>query len=146
MPQMNIHDSYFMCMTSIKRTVSFLTAALLMCAAAHGQPIAQSREEVAHLLDYVEQSKCRFNRNGTWYESRDARQHLQKKFDYLDRRGLAPDAESFIERAASQSSMSGRAYEIRCADGKAVPSASWLNDELARFRKARVKPEPREPQ
>jgi hypothetical protein len=137
--KMRIHDSYFMCMTLIIRTVSFLIGALSLCAAAHGQPLAQNREEVVHLLEYVEHSKCQFNRNGTWHESRDARQHLQKKYDYLDRKGLAPDAESFIERAASLSSVSGRAYEVRCADGKAMPSASWLNDELARFRKAHVK-------
>jgi hypothetical protein len=137
--KMNISDSYPIYMTLIRRTICFSIGALSICAAAQGQPPAQNRGEVAHLLEYVEHSKCQFNRNGTWYESREARQHLQKKYDYLDRRGLAPDAESFIEKAASQSSVSGQAYEVRCANGKAVPSASWLNDELARFRKAPVK-------
>jgi hypothetical protein len=128
-----------------KRITAFLIGALLIWGTPHAQPsapLAQSREEVAHLLDYVEQSKCRFNRNGTWHEARDARLHLQKKHDYLDRKGLVPDAESFIERAASQSSMSGQAYQVRCADGKAMPSARWLTHELSRFRNARAQREP----
>jgi hypothetical protein len=124
-----------------KRIAAFLIGALLTWGTPHAQPSAPlppSRKEVAHLLDYVEQSKCQFNRNGTWHEARDARLHLQKKYDYLDRKGLVPDAESFIERAASKSSMSGQAYQVRCADGKAVPSARWLTHELSRLRNARA--------
>jgi hypothetical protein len=121
------------------KIASFIFGTFLLCAGAAAQtasPAAQRREEVAHLLDFVEQSKCEFKRNGTWHESRDARLHLQKKYDYLDRRNLAPDAESFISRGASQSSMSGQPYQVRCTDGKVMPSARWLTEELARFRQA----------
>jgi hypothetical protein len=109
----------------------------LIWAVAHAQPASESRNEIAHLLEYVEQSKCQFHRNGTWHASEDARQHLEKKYKYLDKRGLAPDAERFIERAATQSSFSGRAYQVRCADAQAVSSARWLTDELQRLRNGR---------
>jgi hypothetical protein len=121
---------------------SFIFGTVLACSGAAAQtaaPTEQRREEVAHLLDFVEQSKCQFKRNGTWHESRDARLHLQKKYDYLERRNLVSDAESFISRGASQSSMSGQAYQVRCTDGKAMPSAQWLTEELARFRNAGTK-------
>lgn len=126
----------------ITQPLFFLPGMLLLSGAAGAQPaspLAQRREEITHLLEFVEQSKCRFNRNGTWHESGDARLHLQKKYDYLDRRRLVSDAESFIERAASQSSMSGQAYQVRCADGEVMPSAGWLTDELSRFRNGRAK-------
>ena len=42
--------------------------------------------------------------------------------------------ESFIEGAASESSASGKPYSVKCGDSAAVPSATWLRDELARFR------------
>lgn len=126
-------------MKIIKQIVALFCGIQLLSNAAMAQPVSQSREEIAHLLQYVEQSGCQFNRNGTWYRARDARLHLQKKYDYLDRRGLAPDAESFIERAASQSSISGRAYQVRCADSKPMPSARWLTEELRRFRSEQKK-------
>lgn len=119
-----------------------LSGLLLVSAAASAQSasnVAQRREEVAHLLDHVEQSKCQFNRNGAWHDSREARLHLQKKYDYLDKRGLVPDAESFIARGASQSSLSGQPYQVRCADGKVVPSAQWLGEALSRFRNTRAR-------
>jgi hypothetical protein len=33
--------------------------------------------------------------------------------------------------------MSGQAYQVRCGDGAAVPSADWLRAELTRFRGAK---------
>jgi hypothetical protein len=100
--------------------------------AGQGSPATQ--REVAQLLDFVAKSDCQFNRNGSWYEAGKAREHLQEKYDYLNRRGLVPTAESFIELAASKSSMSGKAYQVRCGDKPAIPSASWLTNELKHLR------------
>jgi hypothetical protein len=94
-------------------------------------------DEVQHLLDYLGRSGCQFNRNGDWHDARAARDHLQEKYDYLKKRDLVPDAQAFIERAASKSSMSGKPYQVRCGNGQPVPSARWLGDELARYRAAR---------
>lgn len=98
---------------------------------------ARTRQEIAHLLDFVAQSGCQFKRNGSWHDSKAARDHLQEKYDYLQRRNLVPDTRAFIERAASQSSMSGKPYQVRCGNAQPITSAQWLNGELERYRATR---------
>jgi hypothetical protein len=114
--------------------------ALLWLGAACAQAPADTRREVEHLLDYVARDDCQFNRNGTWYQGPAARAHLKKKFDYLDKRNLAPTAEAFIERAATSSSTSGAAYQVRCANGAATASGPWLSAELRRYRATQPAP------
>jgi hypothetical protein len=113
-------------------------AVMLLAAALHGAagaaPEPKAQAEIAHLLDYVATPGCQFNRNGSWHEGSEARAHLQKKYDYLVKRKLVTDAESFIERAASESSMSSKPYLVRCGGGQAVASAAYLKEELQRFR------------
>ncbi len=111
----------------------------ILCALAPVAPAYAAtpamRQEVAHLLDSVAASHCQFNRNGSWYEAAEARDHLRKKFDYLDQRNQVSSAENFIERAATSSSISGKSYLIRCPGVAPVESATWLGAELARYRK-----------
>jgi len=52
----------------------------------------------------------------------------------LLKRGLVPDAETFIERAASEGSASGKPYLVKCSDAAPVTSGAWFREELARFR------------
>lgn len=84
----------------------------------------------------MESSGCLFIRNGTEYPAAEARQHLQKKLDYLENKGLVDNAEDFIARAATESSMSGKPYKVNCA-GQEQLSADWLKQELTRLRAAR---------
>lgn len=98
------------------------------------EPDAVTRAEVAHLLEYLESSGCQFQRNGSWYPPARAASHLNQKYGYLLKKGLVSNAESFIERAASESSASGKPYSVKCGDAAAVPSATWLRAELQRFR------------
>jgi hypothetical protein len=121
----------------MKRFLWTMATAAAMFSATHavaepGTPA--TKREVTQLLDFVAQSDCQFNRNGTWYDGKKARVHLQEKYDYLNRRGKIPDAESFIDLAASKSSMSGKAYQVRCGNGPVMTSASWLSDELKHLR------------
>jgi len=119
-----------------------LSIAAALCASlpARAQDRAQddtrSRQEIAHLLDFVADSGCQFNRNGSWHDSKAARNHLQEKYDYLKHRKLVPDTKTFIERAATESSFSHKAYQVRCGNGPVITSAQWLNTELARHRTA----------
>jgi hypothetical protein len=114
-----------------------LAALTVITPAVLAQAAAPAVQEIHFLLDAVGQSKCQFNRNGSWYEADEARAHLQKKFDYLDKRKQAPTAEAFIERGASTSSVSGKAYQMRCPGMAPVTSAAWLTEQLARYRKER---------
>ena len=103
-------------------------------AAAFAAPEAKTQAEIAHLLDHVATPGCQFNRNGSWHEGSEAKSHLQKKLDYLVKRKLVTNAESFIAGAATESSMSGKPYLVRCGGGQAVASAVYMKEELARFR------------
>jgi hypothetical protein len=95
---------------------------------------ATSQREIEGLIAALGRSGCSFERNGDWYDGARARTHLGRKYDYLRRRDPAGSAESFIERAASRSSTSGRAYHVRCP-GKPVESASaWFHRQLRDLR------------
>ncbi len=90
------------------------------------------------MLAFVENSSCKFVRNGSEYSPKEARAHLQKKFEYLEQKGLVDSAEDFIDRAATESSLSGQTYSVNCA-GQTQPSASWLKQELQHMRQSRLK-------
>ena len=98
-----------------------------------GNPLlaASTDAEIEHLLDFVGNSGCIFERNGTSYDSVEARAHIQKKYAYIKDR--VETAEDFIRHAASQSSMSGNKYHATC-NGQTLSSEEWLNIELQRFR------------
>jgi hypothetical protein len=62
---------------------------------------------------------------------RTAGEHIRKKIRHVKanerHRGFHP-------YAATKSSMSGRPYQVTC-DGNEMPTAEWLSQELARFRR-----------
>ncbi|MFK7967517.1 MAG: DUF5329 family protein [Burkholderiaceae bacterium] len=97
-------------------------------------------EEVAALLSGLSASTCLFYRNGRWHEGPAAATHLQRKFDYIAERRTLQSTEEFIELGASESSFSGRAYQVRCGQAEPQSSQSWLLIELAKLRQAREKP------
>ena len=94
-----------------------------------------SYTEISHLLNFVENSECRFERNGTTYTSPEAREHIEMKYRHI--RDRVQTAEDFIEYAASKSSMSGTKYSVTC-DGLTQSSASWLLQELNGYRTGKV--------
>ncbi len=103
-------------------------------SAAHAAPPAAAVAEINYLLEFVDRSGCRFYRNGTWYDSHRAGLHLREKYDYLVARDRIRSAEDFIDQAATQSSVSGRAYQIQCEAGPVVPSNRWLQEALSSYR------------
>ena len=111
-----------------------ISCCLLAATESHAALNAQNQEEVGKLLTFVENSGCSFIRNGSAYDGKEARMHLQQKLDYLENKGLVDSSEDFISRAATGSSISGKAYSVDCA-GQTQPSADWLNGELQRIRK-----------
>jgi hypothetical protein len=100
---------------------------------AVGSLSAQENPEIAHLLNFVASSQCRFMRNGKWYGAEQGREHLERKYGHIEHR--IRDADDFIEIVASESSITGRAYRVRCGD-REMPTARWLKEELQRFRKS----------
>ncbi|MBP3985039.1 DUF5329 domain-containing protein [Pseudoxanthomonas helianthi] len=122
----------------------FSTAAialLLASAPAFAAPSAKARQEIAGLMQALGASHCEFNRNGSWYDATQARAHLQRKCDYLLKKDLVDSAEQFIDRAASRSSFSGKAYRVRCPGRPEQDAAGWFRDQLQRLRGS-AKPAP----
>lgn len=116
--------------------VWYLAVGLCLFATAYAGPPPIAREEIAYLLSTVSASDCEFHRNGTWYDAKAAASHLSSKYDYLLARNLVQSAEDFIEKAATKSSLSGRAYAIRCQGSEEFPSSLWLLSLLARYRES----------
>ena len=100
----------------------------------HAAEPPATKAEIAHLFATLEASNCQFNRNGTWHSAKEASAHLATKYKYLQDKDLVPTAEKFIERAATESSLSGKAYQIKCADGVVQPSAPWFQAMLLKYR------------
>ena len=86
------------------------------------------------MLHALGTSQCAFFRNGTWHDSAEAERHLKRKLDYFEHRRLLSTADAFIDDAASRSSMSGKAYQVRCAGKPAQASADWLRQKLSELR------------
>ncbi len=89
---------------------------------------AGDNEEIDYLLSYLADSGCTFVRNGEEHEAKEARDHLEMKYNYAKRR--IKTAEVFIDKIASKSSLSRKPYEVRCGDVE-TPSKQWLEEALA---------------
>nr|WP_199043758.1 DUF5329 domain-containing protein [Dyella sp. ASV24] len=126
---------------TVTRLRAVIAATLLACTSlswalpARAESNDASQQEIAALLSFVAHSSCTFVRNGTAYPAAQAESHLEDKLHYLQGKGKVHSAEDFIQLAATESSMSGKPYLVRC-DSKERPSADWLNEELQRLRHA----------
>ncbi|WP_345533656.1 DUF5329 domain-containing protein [Viridibacterium curvum] len=119
-------------------TLMLSCAAALSCSGAlAATPSAVTTQEVTQLLDHLGSSGCQFNRNGSWYSSAQAKDHLISKYRYLLDKGKLTDSESFIKLAGSESSASGKPYHVQCKDSPELERAAWLSAELAKIRKAK---------
>lgn len=108
---------------------------LLACGATLAKaPSPTTEQEITHLFATLRASDCEFFRNGSWYNAEKANDHLQGKYKSLLKKGLITNAESFIALAASKSSMSGNAYEVRCGTAAPVASQTWFTQELNALR------------
>lgn len=109
-------------------------AAMLLAGAGQAAPGPEARREIAGLIGALEGSSCRFQRNGSWHDAAEARTHLQRKYDYLLKKDKVDTAEQFIERAASQSSLSGKPYRIACPGQPEQTAAVWFGARLKALR------------
>ena len=117
----------------MRKAAGYIFMAILVLTAR--QAHADSQSEIEHLLAYVEKSGCEFERNGDIFDSQKAREHIQRKYDYVMRWASSriKTAEDFIKLTATESSLSGKKYYVNC-NGKSQTSSEWLLEELSRFR------------
>ena len=106
---------------------------LSLCLAVSGPACAETppaeAKRIEHLIRSIEQlSNAKFIRNGAPYEAKAAADHLRLKWREAGDR--VKTAQQFIELCGSRSSVSGKPYEIRFADGTAVTSEAFLRARL----------------
>ncbi len=93
---------------------------------------ANSDQEINHLLNYVADTDCQYERNGNMHNGKEAVNHIRKKYAYY--KDDINSAEDFISYAASSSNLTGKEYYIHCHNQPAVSSKDWLMLELHHFR------------
>jgi len=98
-----------------------------------GGALADTVQEIDHLLNFVAISKCQFDRNGTVHSGPEARDHINRKYEYY--REDITSTEDFIKYSATSSKLSGRRYKVRCPGSAVMNTSDWLLVELTRFRK-----------
>ena len=79
-----------------------------------------------------------FIRNGSAHQPAQAASHLRLKWRKAGKR--VRTAEDFIRYCATGSSMSGKPYRIRFADGRIEDSAVYFRAQLRRIEAGRTKP------
>jgi Family of unknown function (DUF5329) len=119
--------------------MSRILAVALLSALLSAAPTARAREpapieqaRIEYLLSIVASlHDAEFIRNGKAYDGQAAVDHLRTKLRAAGSR--VQTAEDFIRYCASESSVSGRPYEIRLADGRVLLAADFLTQELREF-------------
>lgn len=82
---------------------------------------------------------ARFVRNGDEHPAADAMEHMRAKWDW--KRDDIKTAKDFIRVVGSKSSVSGKPYLIRMADGTEVQAGEWFRARLAELERGETRPE-----
>jgi hypothetical protein len=127
------------CRRSLLHYVGTATLGVLGWMATAGigaaAPPLQEQTRIDKLIRHVETQKgMRFIRNGTDYSCEDAAKFLRGKMESMGNE--VTTARDFIDRIATKSSMSGKPYHVRFSDGRLIPAAQFLGDELKRLEAA----------
>ena len=116
---------------------SMALSGLMLAGAGSSAAAPPPREQarIDKLIRHVETQKgMTFIRNGTEYSCADAARFLRGKMDSMG--AEVATAREFIDRIATKSSMSGEPYQVRFHDGRLIPAAQFLGDELKRLEAA----------
>ena len=105
-------------------------ASVALCA-ADTEPVAKT---VDYLIAQVEKSDCKFIRNGDEHTSKEAAQHMRRKYDHFKKEIKTP--EDFIEKCAAKSEVSGKPYTVKKPDGSTIKCEDWMKSLLAERQKS----------
>jgi hypothetical protein len=95
-------------------------------------PPPHEQERIEKLILHVEiQKGMTFVRNGTDYTCQEAAKVLRGELEAMG--GDVSTARECIDRIASRSSSSGKPDQVRNRDGRLMPAAQFLGEELMRL-------------
>ena len=113
-----------------RRRALWVSLALLAPLARHARAASISALEAARIERLLQ-----FVRSGSAYTAREGAQFLRAKYAKMGEH--VTTAAQFIDQIAARSSTSGQAYLLRYPDGRTVPAAQVLADELRRIDRQR---------
>ena len=123
-------------MSPFRRRFLLALFGLAVTTPAPGAKPTTPAEEIEQLLQRVANARgVVFIRNGSEHTAADAAAHLRRKLGAVKGRIKTP--EQFIDKLATRSSMTGKAYRVRLPDGREVESAAWFNTLLRELRQGR---------
>ncbi|MDV6234322.1 YfeK family protein [Leptospira ellisii] len=123
-------------MKKISTVWIFLFCSVLFSVFSEEDP--SFRNDLNSLMSSLESCQCKFVRNGSEHEPKEAREHMERKLKATDGRiGNIPD---FIEHIASKSSVSGKPYLVKLKDGKTVEAKLWLTEKWKEISEAKNPP------
>jgi hypothetical protein len=115
-------------MMTRSRFIACLCFALVTSVNAAGAP-AEERAKIESLIAHVASlKKAVFIRNGKEYDAASAAKFLRGKWEAHDKD--IKTASEFIEKVATKSSTTGKAYRIRLEEGKEVDCGPYLTERL----------------
>ncbi|BEP63439.1 hypothetical protein GmRootV213_39930 [Variovorax sp. V213] len=121
------------------RTALFALFLGAAAALAQATPSASEQMLIDTLILRVSNMKTMtFMRNGDEHNAADAAKHMKAKFEHF--KDEIVTAEDFIDRCASRSEMTGKAYQVKMPGGAVRDANEFLNAELRTLRKAGSRP------
>jgi len=96
-------------------------------------PAAEAARIDKLILAVAHRGDIRFLRNGKEYDCRQAAEFLRGKLKW--RMEKVATVQDFIEQIGTRSTTTGEVYQVKLADGRTLPSAEFLRQELRRIEK-----------
>jgi Family of unknown function (DUF5329) len=114
------------------RRVVLFSAALVIAGAVSAGVSPAEQARIDRLIEFVHTRKdVTFIRNGKDYSCEDAAKFMRSKLKMMGEH--VSTAQQFIDQIASKSSTTGQPYLVRFVDGKTLPVAKFLGEELLRM-------------
>jgi len=117
------------------KTVLLSASAMLFSLSVHADVPPSQKAEVEFLLEYVRNTDCVMDRNGSHHKGEEAVAHIQRKYDYF--RDRIKSTEDFIEYSATKSTMSGKYYKVLCDGQEPMRAKDWLLGALKNYREGK---------
>ncbi|MBM9500008.1 YfeK family protein [Leptospira sp. 201903071] len=110
----------------MKKKLTWLFVSLLSFSIG-AEEFSDFQKDLNLLMNSLESCECKFIRNGAEHDPKEAREHMERKLKATD--GRIQTVPGFIEHIGSKSSITGKPYLVKFADGKTLASAVWLKEK-----------------
>ncbi|WP_076999376.1 DUF5329 family protein [Variovorax sp. KK3] len=122
-----------------RRHCLHFAALALVPLLARATPSPEEHRLITALIDRVQGMKTmKFLRNGEPHDADEAAKHLRAKYEHFRKKIVT--AEDFIDRCATRSEVTGKAYMVQMGDAKPREAKAFMLQELRAMRQRQPKP------